>query len=89
MAQADLPPGIERSPSAGKTVAISGTVALAIEHLMQVFGHDIWGWMWMTTDVAGDIMVVAVAGAAWIMHEMQRQKENRVSITTPTNGVES
>lgn len=72
-------------PSAGKTVVIGGTVAIACQNLMFIVGHNVWGLDWMSQDVAGDIMVIAVALAGWIMHDFQRKNE-RLSTQPQTGG---
>jgi hypothetical protein len=68
-------------PSSGKTVVIGGSVAIACQKILQVVGHDVWGLPWMTPDIAGDIMIVAVALAGWLMHSDQRRKERKFDAT--------
>ena len=70
-------------PSAGKTVAISTTVALACQNLLFVVTHDVWGLPWMTFDLAGDIMIVSGALAGWLMHTLQRDKERKAALINP------
>lgn len=68
---------MEKSPpSAGKTLVISGSVALAVQDLLNTVGHDVWGLTWMTPSVSSNIMIIATAIAGLVMHTQQRSKEN-------------
>lgn len=68
--------GIAAPPSTGKTITISGSVALATQDLLNTILHDIWGLTWATPNFTSNLMIVAIALAGLVLHRNQRSKEN-------------
>ncbi len=68
---------VEKSPSTGKTVAISSALGLSVLDLLYTTGHDIYKLDWMTMQYCTDLMVVSSAIAGGIMHLLQRNKEKK------------
>lgn len=67
---------IAAPPSTGKTITISGSVALATQDLLNTTLHDIWGLAWATPSFTSNLMIVAVALAGLVLHRNQRSMEN-------------
>lgn len=66
---------MEKAASTGKTITIAGTLPLAMQYLLNVVLHDVWGLAWVTPEFTSNLVIVSVALAGLVMHTNQRSKE--------------
>ena len=57
------------SPSTGKTVAIVGTVPVALEDVLWTILHEIWGLEWASPRFISSLVLVAIFVTAGLMHQ--------------------